>query len=443
MANLPRSFRAEEVTIHSDPKFMFGSNMVRPVQDDVLYRQGRGDFLKIYRDLFRDPRVQTAFEKRCTNVTRAEWIVEPGKRRGMSSTKEDQRVADLVTEQLQTMGSQTEADRRSKTAYAAFQTGFDAITAGLLEAIVMGFSVGELLWQRDGATVYVDQVRMRDQRRFRFDREDRLRLITRQSMWKGEELQAKKYLVYTWGSQWDPYGLGLGHQLYWPVFFKRQDISYWLRFLDKYGMPTVLAKGDASQKNALLDAAEAVQSESAVFINDNEMLELLEASRSALSSGGYDALVEYMDKEITTLILGSTLSTDVGDKGSFAAADVHRDETRLRGMTDAANLNEYLTRSLSTWITFFNSDTAVAPIIKRLFPEEEDLSAVAKRWQILHQMGFVPTQDFVNEKFGKGPDDPVFEMKEEAAGLPVNSPNGGNEAPEIDPEDDSEPDEDA
>jgi phage gp29-like protein len=439
---LPSQLKTEVVSIDSDPKFMFGSNMVLPPQDKVLVKQGRGEFLSIYRDLLRDTRVKTTLDKRITNVVRAEWIVEPGMRRGMSVTAEDRRLADMVREQLQAMGSQSELDKTASTGYAAFQTGFDAVTESLLEAILMGFKVGEMIWAQDGKTVYVDRVRLRDERRFRFDRENRLRLITSSNMWLGEETVARKYLVYTWGSQFDPYGQGLGHQLYWPVFFKRQDISYWLRFLDKFGSPTVVAKGEADQKDSLLDAAEAVQSEAAVFINQGEMLEMLEANRSALSSGGYDALVEYLDKEITTLMLGSTLSTDIGDKGSFAAAKVHADETRLRGMTDARVLNEYLTRSLSNWITYFNSDTAVAPTIKRLFPEEEDLTAVADRWSKLFAMGYVPTPEFVNEKFGKGPDEPVFLEKQAQDDQNEANPNvqGNDDPPQ---NDDSEEDDDA
>lgn len=429
--NLPQGGRVEQVTFNNDPKFAFGStNFPLVVQDQVLWKQGRGDFLKIYADLFRDTRVQTTFEKRVTNVTRAEWIVEPGVRRGQSVTREDERIAEMVKEQLNAMGTQTEQDSKATNAFTAYRTGFDAVTAGLLRAIVIGFSVGEMIWQRDGATVYVDRIRMRDERRFRFDHQQRLRLITKGNMWTGELLPAKKYLVYTWGSQFDPYGLGLGNQLYWPVFFKRQGMSFWLRYLDKFGMPTVLATGDPKNKESLLDAGEKAQSESVVYLNDGEALSYLEAARTAIGSGGYSDFTDYHDKEITTLMLGSTLSTDIGDKGSFAAADVHKDETRLRGMTDAQAVNEYLTRSLSTWITFFNSDTAVPPIIKRLFPEEEDLSAVAERWQKLFQMGYKPIPDFVNEKFGKGAEEPVFELKAEDTPPALEAANGQNNADE-------------
>lgn len=437
---MARISKVEIATLEQDPKFAFGASKLLMPQDDILFRQGRGEFLKIYRDLERDERVSTVLEKRYTNVSRAPWVVEPGKRRGMEATAEDKRMADLVNDVISSLGMQTEEDARRHNAFAQFRTGFDSITAGLLDAILMGFAVGECIWAQDGNIAYVDQIKLRDQRRFRFDPEMNLRLITRENMFDGVELPARKFLVYTWGSKWDPYGRGLGHQLYWPVFFKRQGMSYWLRFLDKFGMPTVVAKTppgtSETDKAKLLDMAESVQNEAAVRIEEAQILELLEANRSALSSGGYDALVEHLDNSITISVLGSTLSTDIGDKGSFAAADVHKDETRLRGMVDSEALNEYLSRSLSAWITHFNSDSAVPPIIKRLFPEEQNLSEVATRWSQLNNIGYIPTPDFVNETFGKGADEPVFEKKAET-GNGVGNSAGLDARNEVDEEEET------
>jgi hypothetical protein len=49
----------------------------------------------------------------------------------------------------------------------------------------------------------------------------------------------RKFWTFSAGAATDdePYGLGLGHFLYWPVFFKRNDIKFWLIFLEKFAAP--------------------------------------------------------------------------------------------------------------------------------------------------------------------------------------------------------------
>lgn len=43
--------------------------------------------------------------------------------------------------------------------------------------------------------------------------------------------------------------MGLAHYLYWPTFFKRNGIKFWLIFLEKFGMPTAAAKLPPGQKS--------------------------------------------------------------------------------------------------------------------------------------------------------------------------------------------------
>ena len=66
------------------------------------------------------------------------------------------------------------------------------------------------------------------------------------------------------------HGLGLAHSLYWPVFFKRSDIKFWLIFLEKFGMPTAVGRlpggriDDVSEQQRALQALQAIQTDSAV-----------------------------------------------------------------------------------------------------------------------------------------------------------------------------------
>ena len=62
-------------------------------------------------------------------------------------------------------------------------------------------------------------------------------------MVEGEELPDRKFIIHSVGGKdGSPYGLGVGHRLFWPVFFKRQGISFWLIFAEKFGTPTAVGK---------------------------------------------------------------------------------------------------------------------------------------------------------------------------------------------------------
>ena len=83
-----------------------------------------------------------------------------------------------------------------------------------------------------------------------------------------------KFWTFNTGSDNDdsPYGLGLGHQLYWPTFFKRNGLKFWLTFLGKFGGPTAIGKlpgamiDDPIKRADVLAALKAIQSDSAVVI---------------------------------------------------------------------------------------------------------------------------------------------------------------------------------
>ena len=61
------------------------------------------------------------------------------------------------------------------------------------------------------------------------DTDNQLRLINHQHP-QGLLLPGRKFWQFSVGANHsdNPYGLGLAHSLYWPVFFKRSDIKFWL-----------------------------------------------------------------------------------------------------------------------------------------------------------------------------------------------------------------------
>jgi phage gp29-like protein len=362
-------------------------------QDSVLLNRGGGNLLA-YEELLRDDQVASCLQQRRLSVVAADWEVQPGKRRFMAPTAQDQKAVEFVQEMLLT------------------GLEFDDLTAKMHYGVMFGYAVGEVMWAKDGNYIVFDDLRQgikaKKARRFDFDTEGRLRLLTVQNNWEGELLPDRKFWLFSFGGDNDdhPGGLGLGHYLYWPVYFKRGGMQAWLRFLNKFGVPSRIAKyppGTSTEdQDKLLRAAEALESDSAVRIPEGLTIELLEATRGGTAD--YSQLVQTMDEAIAKIILSQHFSTE-GSGGQYKGDNLMsvRDEVIK---SDADQLCLSMTRQPITWLIEYNrsvlgEDVAIPQVWRRL-PEGEDLAQTADTWTKLYQIGFEPSEQDVQERFGEG-----------------------------------------
>lgn len=354
---VPKPLRLEVAGAKQDIFVPVFGGILRP-QDDLLLTRGSGRGLKIYDDLERDAQVGAVIQKRKLAVIAREFEVEPGAP-GRAATK----AADLV-----------------KRALEGFD--FDKASTDLLDAILKGYAVGEVMWEVRDGWVLPKEIIPRDQRRFVFDLEGKPRLLTWSNMWEGEDLPDRKFVVHRFGSKnADPYGLGLGHRLFWPVFFKRQGITFWLVFCEKFGSPTVVGlfpPGTSPQdQDDLLATLSGIAQQSAVTAPDGTKIDLLEASRSG--SVTYPDLCRYMDEQISVAVLGETLTTNIGSVGSKAAADTHNGVREELTDADADLLSGSLNGSLVKWIVDLNLPGAPYPAVWRPRPAREEEEEAVKQ----------------------------------------------------------------
>ena len=382
---VPAAIRTTIATVANDITGQY-AGFILTTRDDVLVRRGGGAGVRIYQDLLRDPRVRTVIGKRKMAAVRRDWSVEPA-----SEDPLDQRAADIVRAALERMP-------------------FDQGCKGLLNSTLIGFAVSEVLWdsvelpQLAGTFVVPARLEPRNPRRFVFDRDLSLRLLTPEAPAEGIPLPDRKFLVARHGEEEteDPYGLGLGHTLFWPVFFKRQGIAFWNVFAEKFGQPTAVGEyapgtSDADQAK-LLNALRNISQDSGIVVPQGTVLRLLEAMRSG-SVDTYERLCDFMNTEISTCVLGSTLGTDTGDTGSRAAAQTHRDIEE--GLVDAdCDLLSDALYPLCRWITEINLPGARPPRIWREKPDEEDLNTRADRDGKVRSWGFEIDEQYVRDTYG-------------------------------------------
>ena len=339
--------------------------------DPVLRTESGGRGLKLYDEVARDAHANAVLSNRYMALSGCEWEVlaaaSPAKKGRPGPVTREQQIAEFVNQVL-------------------LSCNFSQAIQELSQAILYGFYVAEILWKIDaGGSVGIKRIVTKHPRRFSFTALRELRLLTFSNMVEGVALPDKKFVVFTWGSSDNPFGCGLGQKLWWPVWFKKSGIKFWMIMLEKFGMPTI--KGlyppgtDAASQQKLMDAIEAFQTDSGVIIPDTMQLELLEATRTGNVS--YQDLLDYMDRAISKCVLGQTLTTEV-KAGSLAASKTHNEIRNEIIKSDADILVDTLNATLIKWIVDYNFD-GVTDYPKLWFRTEpgEDLFQLAQRDKIL------------------------------------------------------------
>lgn len=391
---VPAELRNEVATVTKDITFPAFLGVLR-VQDDTLLTRGAGISYKIYDDIERDCHAYGLLQKRKLAVIARPWQVDPA-----SEDPLDKKAADVVRRQLDDMGGPL---LDNPGIVPAVSTGFDLVCYNLLDAVLKGFSVGEIMWERMDNEIVARSVRPRDQRRFEFGDDYTLRLKTLQNMLPGETVPPRKFIVHTFGSKdGNPRGLGLGSKLFWPAFFKRNGITFWLTYLDKYASPTSIGKYPAgasdNDKQVLMNALEAIANDAGVTIPSGMEIELLEAKRAGTVS--HEQFCRYMDEEMTFAVLGES-PTSKGSGGALASAALAREEVRLELVkADADLLSATLNATLSPWITALNVPGARPPKIWRQIKQPEDMKARSERDKNMADIGYRSTLTQVTEDYG-------------------------------------------
>ncbi|KJS43364.1 MAG: hypothetical protein VR71_10630 [Roseovarius sp. BRH_c41] len=348
--------------------------------DPILRTRGGGSF-DIYKPILTDPQVKSVMTQRISAVTSREWEVVPGE-----ETAAGKRAADWLRDELSAMK-------------------FDRLTEKMLWGLFYGYSVAEQMFRRDGQLWGWEEIRVRDRVRFRFDEECGLRLLTMSNMLTGEEMPPEKFWVFSTGADHDdePYGLGLAHWLYWPVWFKRNGLKLWLIALDKFGMPTARGKypsqaTEAEQKK-LLEAVMAIRSEAGIIIPEGMDIELLSAPSGA-SSLDYQKLHDTMDAAISKIVLSQTMTTDNGS--SRSQAEVHDDVGDAVKKSDADLVCQSFNEGPVARLCGFNFPGVAPPRVWRKMEDPEDTTAAVDRDEKLHRIGWQMTEDRVKEIYGDG-----------------------------------------
>lgn len=347
------------------------------IPQDRLLRM-RGDDYRVYENLLSEPQVQAVLQQRRLAITQCEWRVDPA-----SEDAVDKKAADFLKTQLE-------------------RIGWDRVTGLMHYGVFYGYAVSEVIYGRDASAVTIDAIRVRNRRRFRFDDEQGLRLLTYANMIPGEPCESPYFWHYATGADNDddPYGLGLAHWLYWPVLFKRNGLRFWLTFLEKFGSPTAMGTYDVNatptEKSALLASTLAVQTDSGIILPKGMELELLEAARSGTAD--YKSLHDTMDETIAKTVIGQSMTSE--SRGGQYKSEMQHDVRQDLVKADADLICESFNLTVARWLTAWNFSSAQPPKVYRVVDEPEDLKTRADRDAVVASMGFKPSMRYITDTYG-------------------------------------------
>lgn len=353
-------------------------------QDSVLGTKGAGDF-KIYQEVLRDDQVKSTFQQRRLAVVSKPWTVKAGAEDAASKA-----AAEALSANIQ-------------------KISWDSITDKHLYGLFYGYSVAEVMWSvgNESGLVDIADIKVRDRARFRFNVNNDVFLLKQD--YQFAPMPPRKFWVVNTGADNsdNPYGLGLAHYLYWPVFFKRNDIKFWLIFLEKFGQPTAVGKlpigkeDDKTTRTKVLQALRAVATETGILLPDGAEVTLLEATRSGAAD--YEAMKNTMDAAIAKIVLSQTMTTDNGS--SRSQSETHADVRDMVVKADADLICESFNNTVVKWWFEYNQaafPNAKPPLLYRNIEPKTDLAKVAERDKKISELGYEPTEEYIKETYGDG-----------------------------------------
>lgn len=285
--------------------------------------------------------------------------------------------------------------------------GFEDALRDLLDAIGKGYSVLEIMWSvRDGKAL-VDRLVWVHQKRFTWVNSVDMRLVTEANP-LGEDLPPYKFVVHHYQARsGHPSGQGVLRVCAWMYLFKNYCLKDWVAFAEVFGMPLRLGKYDpgASQEDReqLKQAVTQLGTDAAGIIPRSTEIEFVEA-KGQQGADVYERLAAWCDAQMSKAVLGQTLTTEVGSRGSYAASQTHAEVRQDLLEADAKSLAETLRRDLIRPLVLFNYGPEAAarlPWVKFHYEPPEDLKQAAETYATLvKDIGLPVAAEHLYDKFG-------------------------------------------
>ncbi|MDR3089838.1 MAG: DUF935 domain-containing protein [Desulfobulbaceae bacterium] len=258
------------------------------------------------------------------------------------------------------------------------------VFSGIIDANFFGYSVFELYWQPQGNRLRLVDIQEKPREWFGFDGDGRLFLQA-----QGQRLTTpygKFLLARHEPSYVNPYGLRLLSRCLWPVAFKQAGTEWYLRFLERYGMPWQVATApqnyDQKQRRFLAQSLAAMAQDAVAVLPNGAEHRIVQAGSG--QADGYIDFLNFWNGEIAKVLSCQTQSSELtGKTGSYASSRTHYEVLEDVGEADEGLIRDCMNELAGIYATL-NGAGAISPVFS--FHEAEDFEKQSeldkKRWQV-------------------------------------------------------------
>jgi len=370
-----------------------------PDPDPVLRR--RGEYADVLEELTADDQVCVAMQQRkLKTLLRRTWRWRPGgEAEGRTATPGALALAQALQEDLE-------------------QIDLYQVTSEVLEAPYYGYTAVEALWRPEASRLRLEDLVPKPRRWFGFNPDNGLVFRPLLQLQGEPVVQHKVVLARHFATYDNPYGLRLLSRCLWPVAFKRGGVQFWVAFCEKYGMPWVVAEGDQDEAGRRQTAgALASMVRDAVAVVSGCKVTVHEFSGSP--GNLHENLVGHWNLAISKILMGQTMTADVGAVGSYAAAKTHYDV--LGDFSEAdSRLVEAFWNEVAWSYGQVNAPGELAPVFEYYDPD--DLASQADLDAKLYQVGVRFRKAHFEQRYSLDPEH--FDLAPEGGGLGFAAPAG-------------------
>lgn len=285
------------------------------------------------------------------------------------------------------------------------QARFVPLVRDMLDALAKGFSVCEIDWNTSGKTWKPRKYTWKDPRWFQYDKETGQSLMLRDTLTTElHPLLPNKFIIH------EPHlisGTQIAGGLALPALFyfmlKSYDVTSWAAFIDRYGFPIRLGKysrkATEDDINTLRRAVASIGADFGAVIPDGATIEIIESKTSNENSTAYQTMATWIDKQISKLVLGQTMTTD--DGSSRAQGEVHEEVRQDIATADALSVADTLNSCLVVpYINFNFGEQERYPEIVLYKPDEQNIEQVVSAIEKLAPHGLTAKADEIRSMLG-------------------------------------------
>lgn len=304
-----------------------------------------------------------------------------------------------------TAASDGKEDQRNAEAVRAFLDGgvLQAALYDILDAVGKGFSVCEIMWDTSGKSWQPREILWRDPRWFGVEYNDGRTILLYDERGQLVPLAPYKFITHVHKSKSGlPIRGGLARPAAWAYLFKNFDLKAWVLFAEVYGHPLRVGRyhsaASETDKEILLKAVRNIAADASAIIPEGMVIEFIDAKASG-NAVVYEKLAEYLDRQISKLVLGQTGTTDTGSR--VGTANAHEKVREDIEAADSRQLENTINRDLVRPLIDLNFGPCAAyPRIAIYREEQEDLSALVENLAKLVPLGLKVEASVIRDKMG-------------------------------------------